>query len=259
MSIEVRNLSFSYGEGYKVLKNINFKLKKGEFMSVLGCNGAGKSTLFRCILGILSEYKGEILFEGKDIKKLSQRELASYVAYIPQIHRPTFGYSVENMVLMGLNRELSIFKMPQDKHLQRVHLALKQVGIEELSERNFAHLSGGEQQLTLIARAIAQDSKVFIMDEPTSALDFGNQYRVMNKIRELADKGYSVLMSTHNPQHCFTFADSVLALHRGKVESFGDPEKVINHDLIKKLYDINVKIEETESGMIINPYFDGIS
>ncbi|MDO5028772.1 MAG: ABC transporter ATP-binding protein [Bacillota bacterium] len=255
MTIEVKNLAFAYNNRKRVLEDINFVLKDGEFMSVLGCNGAGKSTLFSCILGILDDYQGQILIDGTSIREFSAKELAAHIAYIPQIHKPSFAYSVMNMVLMGLNRELSIFQMPRQEHIDRAYKALEQVGIEDLAYRNFAKLSGGEQQLTLIARAIAQNSKVFIMDEPTSALDYGNQFRIMKEIRKLADQGYSVLMSTHNPQHSISFADSVLALDKGYVAAYGKPSQVINEDLIRVLYKIDVRIEETANGNIINPYF----
>lgn len=254
MTLEVKNLAYAYNSKKAVLEDINFVLRSGEFMSVLGCNGAGKSTLFRCILGLLDNYKGQILIDGLSIKDISPRDLAGHIAYIPQIHKPSFGYSVKNMVLMGLNRELSVFQMPKEAHIQRAYEALRRVGIEDLANRNFAHLSGGEQQLTLIARAIAQNSNIFIMDEPTSALDYGNQHRVMSQIRQLADQGYSVLMSTHNPQHSIAFADTVLALHKGFVAGYGKPEDVINEDLIKDLYNIDVRIEKTANGNIINPY-----
>lgn len=253
MRIEVSELEYSYGRCFKVLENVSFTLKAGEFMSVLGKNGAGKSTIFRCILGMLPEYKGQIMCDGKSIREMTQKELAEHIAYIPQIHRPTFGYTVINMVLMGLNRLISPFSMPSEEHVQMARGALKKVGIENLADRNFAHLSGGEQQLTLIARAIAQDSNVLIMDEPTSALDYGNQYRVMKHIRQLADDGYSVLMSTHNPQHAIDFADNVIALHKGTVEDKGKPNEVIDEKLIKKLYDIDARIVEVATGKVISP------
>lgn len=253
MRIEVNGLEYSYGRCFKVLDNVSFSLKAGEFISVLGKNGAGKSTIFRCILGMLPEYKGEIMCDGKSIRAMTQRELAENIAYIPQIHRPTFGYSVTNMVLMGLNRLIPPFKMPSDEHIKMAHDALRKVGIENLANRNFSHLSGGEQQLTLIARAIAQDSAVLIMDEPTSALDYGNQYRVMKHIRNLADEGYSVLMSTHNPQHAIDFADNVIALHKGTVEDAGNPNEIIDEKLIKKLYDIDARIVETAGRKMISP------
>ena len=180
--ISVSKLGYSYNGCFKVLSDVNFSLRQGEFMSVLGCNGAGKSTLFRCILGILSDYEGKIMCEDKNVRDMDERELAGQIAYIPQIHRPTFGYSVLNMVLMGVNRDISIFNMPNEEHISRAYEAINRVGIVNLAHRNFAHLSGGEQQLTLIARAIAQNSKLLIMDEPTSALDYGNQYRVMKQV-----------------------------------------------------------------------------
>ena len=254
--LEVRNLSFSYGRS-EVLSELDFSVNKGEFVSVLGPNGVGKSTLFKCILGTLPGYSGDILIEGKNTREMSGRELSGYIAYIPQIHRPTFGYSVLDTVLMGLTRQLSPFAGPKAEHREKAEAALERFGIEKLRDRNFATLSGGEQQLVLAARAVAQEAEILIMDEPTSALDFGNQYRVLEQIRRLTGDGYTVLLSTHNPQHAMSFADRILALSAGRIAAFGAPEDIFDSELVKRLYGIEAEFADTGSGRIMIPKISG--
>ena len=215
MKLTVNDLSYSYTKDMPVLKGVSFTADKGEFLSVLGPNGAGKSTLFRCLLGGIDGYSGAIELDGREVRGLSRREMAARIAYIPQIHRPTFGYSVLDTALMGLTRELSPFRSPTAEQEKRAMEALEQMGVARLDARNFATLSGGEQQLVLIARALCQRSDILLMDEPTSSLDYGNQLRVLRRVAELAARGYTVILSTHDPQHALRFSQRVLALRDG--------------------------------------------
>ncbi len=252
MRLEVKNLSFSYGAA-EVLHDVSFSLEAGEFMSVLGPNGVGKSTLFRCILGSLPDYAGTIAVDGRDVRGLSRRERAKALAYIPQIHRPTFGYSVLDTVLMGLSRQVRAFSQPKKEHIALAEDALRRVGAEHLKERDFSRLSGGEQQLVLIARAIAQQSDILVMDEPTSSLDYGNQFRILDLIRKLADDGYGVLLSTHDPQHAMRYADTLLALHEGRIAAHGKPSELLDAALILRLYGVDAEFVPSNSGPVIVP------
>ena len=252
MILSVENLSFSYGNR-PVLQNISFTAEKGEFLSVLGPNGVGKSTLFRCILGSLDGYDGRICVNGQEIRSLPYRERAKRMAYIPQIHRPTFGYTVLDTVLMGTTRHLSPLQQPRQAQVELSMAALERVGVASLAQRNFAHLSGGEQQLVLIARAIAQQSDLLVMDEPTSALDYGNQLRVLQQVRALSREGYTVLLSTHNPQHALTFADRVLALQDGSVAALGTADAVLTPELLYRLYRVHSTLADTPGGRVIVP------
>ena len=248
VKLECRDVSFSYGER-RILDGVSFDLKKGEFLSVLGPNGVGKSTLFRCILGRLTDYTGQILSEGEDVRTLSRKEAARRIAYIPQIHQPTFEYSVIDTVLMGTTRQLaSPFAQPRKEQLDAAMAALERLNIAKLAKRSFAQLSGGEQQLVLVARALSQRS-----DVPTSALDYGNQLRILELVRELADEGYAVLLSTHNPQHALTYATRILALCGGRVAALGAPEMALTPELIRTLYGVDVIFEQTANGRVIAP------
>lgn len=256
MSLSVENLSFSYGKT-PVLRDVTFTAEKGELLSVLGPNGVGKTTLFRCVLGTLTPSSGRVTVDGCDLMTLPPRERARRIAYIPQIHPATFGYTVLDTVLMGAARQLNAFQQPQAAQLRQAEEALEQVGAAHLRERNFAHLSGGEQQLVLIARALAQRAEVLVMDEPTSALDYGNQLRILQMVRRLAAQGYTVVLSTHNPQHALTFAHRLLVLHDGTAAALGRPADVLTPALMEKLYGVQVDFLDTVSGAVLVPRVEG--
>ena len=256
MSLSVENLSFSYDKT-PVLRDVTFTAEKGELLSVLGPNGVGKTTLFRCVLGTLTPSSGRVTVGGCDLTALPPRERARRIAYIPQIHPATFGYTVLDTVLMGAARQLNAFQQPQAAQLRQAEEALEQVGAAHLRERNFAHLSGGEQQLVLIARALAQRAEVLVMDEPTSALDYGNQLRILQMVRRLAAQGYTVVLSTHNPQHARTFAHRLLVLHDGTAAALGRPADVLTPALMEKLYGVQVDFLDTVSGAVLVPRVEG--
>ena len=253
MNLTVNDLSYTYRGGHTALQNVSFTARQGELLSVLGPNGAGKSTLFRCILGGLPDYGGAILLDGRDARTLEQRALAAHIAYIPQIHRPTFGYSVLDTALMGLTRQLSPFRSPSAAQEEQAMAALERMGVAQLARRSFSELSGGEQQLVLIARALCQQADILVMDEPTSSLDYGNQLRVMQRVRALARQGYTILLSSHNPQQALLFSDRILALHDGVICADGAPEKVITPELLETLYSIKTRLAEAEEGRLIIP------
>lgn len=241
MSIQVRNLSFAYGK-HRVLHDVSFDTPDGTLVNVLGPNGVGKSTLFRCILGLNGGYEGQILVNGKDMKKLSIKERAREISYIPQSHSSVYDYEVLDVVLMSTGNDLGMLRTPRREHVARAYAALERVGIERMAHRTYTQISGGEQQLVLIARAIAQDAKTIIMDEPTSALDYGNTVRVLSCVRQLAREGLSIVQSTHQPDHAFLYSDRTLVINRGRVASYGSPKEVITKELVSDLYGVDVEV-----------------
>ncbi len=253
MSLVVEKLSFSYCTR-SVLRDVSFCAEDGRLLAILGPNGVGKTTLFRCILGLLSHYTGDILLNGVNARTLPPRELAHHIAYIPQQHGQAFNYSVLDMVLMGTSHRVSAFSAPKKRELEAACAALSRVGIQHLSEKNYAHLSGGEQQLVLVARALAQQTKTLLMDEPTSSLDYGNQTRILEQVRALAKEGYTVLLSTHNPQHALWYADAALALQDGHVAAFGAPDEVLTPALVSSLYGVDAQFVHTADGSVIVPF-----
>ena len=241
MSIEVKNLSFSYGPR-QVLQDISFRVEKGEFLSILGPNGVGKSTLFRCMLGLLSGYTGHVLVDGMDVRSFTAKEAAQHIAYIPQSSRPIFNYSVFDIVLMGRTSGLSTFRAPGKSDKELCNWAMEKIGISHLQNRCFHRLSGGEQQLVLIARALAQKAPILMLDEPTANLDFGNQLLVLEQARALAREGYTVIQTTHHPEQSYMFSDRILAIQHGRVLTEGRPAEVLTQETIRGLYGVEVEI-----------------
>lgn len=241
MSIEVKNLSFSYGDR-PVLHDISFSVEKGEFLSILGPNGVGKSTLFRCVLGLLSGYTGVVLVDGVDARTFSTREAAKHIAYIPQSSRSIFNYSVFDIVLMGRTSGLATFRSPGREDKALCHWAMEKVGITHLQDRCFHRLSGGEQQLVLIARALVQKAPILMLDEPTANLDFGNQLLVLEQARNLAREGYTVIQTTHHPEQSYQFSDRILAIQRGRVLVEGKPKDVLTKENLHALYGVDVDV-----------------
>ena len=240
-SIEVKNLNFSYGER-QILFDVNFSVDKGEFLSILGPNGVGKSTLFRCVLGLLSGYSGQVLIDGRDAKTFSVKEAARHIAYIPQSSNPTFNYSVFDIVLMGRTSGLSTFRSPKKEDVDRSHWALDKIGISHLENRCFHRLSGGERQMVLIARSLVQDAPILMLDEPTANLDFGNQLKVLHQVKELASEGYTVIQTTHHPEQSYMFSDRILALQHGRILTEGPPREVLTEETVRQLYGVDVHV-----------------
>ncbi len=241
--IKIKDLVFAYDKE-KVLNGIDFRAEKGQLIAVLGKNGAGKSTLFKCILGFLTKYNGEILLDDKEVRTLNRKQIASIAAYIPQSEMPVYNYTVFDTVLMGTTGTLSPLQSPGEEQISTAEDAIRSMGIENLAQRGINDLSGGERQLALLARAIAQKAKLLIMDEPTANLDYGNQHLVMNSIAQMVSAGYTVLLSTHNPEHALQYATHVLAIKDHKVMAFGKATDVLTEEIIDEIYGMKVKIAE---------------
>ncbi len=241
MSIDIQHLSFSYGRR-EVLHDISVSIPDATLVNVLGPNGVGKSTLFRCILGLNLHFQGSIMVNDKDVKQLSIRQRAQEVSYIPQSHAPVYDYEVIDVVLMSTGTDLGIFRSPGPRHLKRAYEALERINIAHLAHRNYTQISGGEQQLVLIARALAQNARTIIMDEPTSALDYGNTVRVLSCVRQLARDGLSIVQSTHQPDQAFLYADKTLVINEGRVFAFGNPKEVITKELVSAIYGVDVEV-----------------
>lgn len=241
MSLSVDNLTFGYSENRRILKNISFEAESGELTSVLGRNGAGKSTLFKCILGIIRNYEGEIFIHGRSMIGISARELSGLIAYIPQSHYPAFNYSVLDMVLMGSANQLKSTGSPGKRQETEALKALEKMNILHLADRGFGQISGGEQQLVLMARAILQNTGVWLLDEPLASLDYGNQTRVLQRLKKLSEDGYLIVQSIHNPDQAKKYSDRIIALADGAVIDEGKPDEILNEKLIKRLYGDDVE------------------
>lgn len=239
--MKIEDLRFSYGT-HEVLKGVSFDAQPGRFISVLGPNGVGKSTLFRCMLGLLEPTGGKVTVDGRNIAHMTAAELSRTMAYIPQSHHHVFNFSVFDMVLMGTTAQLGRFASPGRHQEGLAEAALERMGISHLRDRGFSHISGGERQLVLLARAIAQQAKILVMDEPSANLDFGNKLRVMRTVKGLTADGYTVIQSTHDPDQAYLYSDKILAMHAGSVLAFGPPPDVMTEALVSKLYNVDVEV-----------------
>lgn len=246
--IRTEHLHYSYGNGRPVLQDISIAFPQGQVTALLGCNGAGKSTLMRCLLGLSKNYTGNILLKEKELKTLSPAQLGKYMAYIPQHHYPAFSYSTLEMVLMGTTGQLKWFASPGPRQRAEALEAMQTLGIADLAQRAFDQLSGGEQQLVLFARALAQKTPVLVMDEPTASLDYSNQHLVLEQIRRLSRAGYTVIVSLHDPQHVLSYADQVAVLRHGRLLDFGKTDEVLQPVLLEQLYGLKTLLTDTPGG-----------
>lgn len=239
--LQVTRAGFAY-RGRQVLSEVSLAFKRGEVASFLGPNGSGKTTLLKIMLGILQPQTGTVLFEGRALKTIPRRDFARQVAYVPQVHREAFAYTVEEVVLMGRMPYHSFFSAYSRKDRDIAAAAMERLDIFHLRERPYTEISGGERQLALIARALAQGAGVFIMDEPVNGLDYGNQMRLLSGIKGLATEGLTFIMTTHFPDHALMTADRVILLKAGAVIADGPPAQTITREAIFELYRIEVNV-----------------
>jgi len=246
MNLTTRHLSAGYGNK-TVVSDIHIHISTGEVVCLLGANGCGKTTLFKALLGLIP-MQGEFLLDGRPHHSYTQRDRARLIAYVPQTHTPSFPYTVLDMVLMGRSPHISLYSVPSGRDHEESRRILSSLGIRYLENRLYDELSGGERQLVLMARSLAQTPRFLLMDEPTSHLDFGNQIRTLQLIKELAASGIGLLLTTHSPDHAFICATRVLAMHQGKIISQGSPEEVINRPLMRTLYGFDIDVVSQPSG-----------
>jgi iron complex transport system ATP-binding protein len=247
MQLVARDLDIGY-RGHLVGRGISLALGPGEVLCLLGPNGAGKTTLFRTMLGLLRPLGGHVFVDELAVDRLRPIEIARRMAYVPQASVTEFSYRVLDVVLMGRTARLKAFATPgaADERIARDKLA--DLGIADLAEADFTRISGGQRQLALIARALAQGTPILVMDEPTASLDFGNQMLVLSHVRALAGQGYGVVLSTHDPDHALLVATRVAIIADGGLRAVGSPAEVVTAETLSAIYRTDVRIEETPSG-----------
>ena len=213
MSIDVERLSFSYGT-HPVLRDVSFRAEPGQLVAVLGPNGAGKSTLFRCMLGFCPTIRGASPVRAGRAASAPAGAGPPGSVYPPSPASRCSTTPSGTRCLWAPPRGLEPLRQPGRQQLETAQRMMELVGIAPLADRGIRRISGGERQLTLIARALAQQARILLMDEPAANLDYGNQFRLLQQVRRLTEQGYTVLLSTHDPEHALRFATHVLALHR---------------------------------------------
>lgn len=250
MILELKNIEFAYN-GFPVLRGIEFGVREGELVSILGVNGAGKSTLLKCINGILKPQKGEIFIDHTNIKRASRTEIAKALAYVPQRSEQNF-ITVFDAVLLGRKPYIKWDVTKND--IEITEKVLSTLGLKKLSLRYINELSGGEFQKVVIARALVQQPKVILLDEPTNNLDPKNQFEVMDIIKEISKrKGIASVIVMHNVNLAVRLSDRFVLLKEGKVFAEGGLE-IITKDNIERVYGISVTVENIRGITVVLPY-----
>jgi iron complex transport system ATP-binding protein len=244
--LAIENLAFGY-RNKPVGRDVSFTVAAGETFGLLGPNGCGKTTLFRTILGLLPPQGGRVAMDSGDIATMPRQAVARQIGYVPQAHAGYFPFAVRDVVLMGRTAHLGLFAAPTQRDRVIAERMLDALGIAHLADRTYTQISGGERQLALIARALTQEPRILVMDEPTANLDFGNQVRVLDRIRALSRQGMAVILSTHDPDQAFLCCDRVVLLHQGRMLDCAPPEQAITSASLRQLYGVDVAVIELDS------------
>ncbi|HIH95479.1 TPA: ABC transporter ATP-binding protein [Methanosarcina acetivorans] len=282
--ISVENLTLSY-EKNLVLNNINFSIKKGSVVTLVGPNGCGKTTLLKIINGFLRQNEGTVYIDSRNIEGIANRELSRILGHVSQMHKSSFPFSVLDVVLTGRMPYISMFSTPGKEDIEKAYQVLEFMGIAHFARRQYTRISGGERQMVMIAKALAQEPDFLLLDEPTSFLDLKNQIHVLKTIINLAKtRNITVLMTLHEPNHALLFSDEIILLRKlhgpenenissrhdpntgaspekeniltypvENIVSSGAPEKVMTPEKIKEAYGIDVEILEHKGKRMIIP------
>lgn len=252
--VEVKNASFSYDNKRYIFENLDLTLSKGEVLCVIGPNGCGKTTLIDCILGMNKLQNGEITIEGTPISDIKPREFAEKMSFVPQGHKSTFSYTVLDVVTMGRTYATRMFIPPGAKEKELARKALIRVGLEGFEDREYTRLSGGELQLVMVARALAQQSKVMVLDEPTAHLDFSHELNVMETLSGLIkENNMSMIMSTHFLNQAYFLENAgvntkVALMQDGGFIKTGKPSEVLTSEILENSFDIMTEIVKDGGG-----------
>lgn len=234
--LNIENASFQYSSSRVLFHNLNLQLYPGETLTILGPNGAGKSTLLDCIGGIRRLLSGNIKIDGKELMHYSRKTLAQKISYVPQNQARTYDFVVREYVAMGRAPYINVWSNPSAQDYQLVDEALAQLGIAHLANKIYTQLSGGECQQVMIARSLVQQAKIIILDEPTNHLDYGNQLKVLRQIKHLAQNGYSLIWTTHMPDHALMLNGRVAILEKNGSWQTGQATELITEARMTELY-----------------------
>ena len=240
IAITIDDLSFTYPSGTQALSNISLEIVEGATLALLGSNGAGKSTLMDILFGW--KPSSSVTLFGKPLKEYGRKELGRHIALVPQSEHYNFSFTLLDYTLFGRAPYLAEMASPTERDVHIAYEALEMVGLASFAQRSVTTLSGGESQLVLIARAIAQESRVLLLDEPTSALDPANRRKIIEILQSLHNKGKTIIFTTHDAQFAYELATHVAMLKGGKLLSFGTKERVVTTEALTTLYDTEMSV-----------------
>ncbi len=249
MTIDLKNVCVGYDKK-AVLDHVDLSFESGHFYCILGANGIGKTTLFKAILGFIPILGGELHIDGKPIDSISPKELSEYLAYVPQAKDNSYDMSVLEVVVMGRARFIKKFSQPSEDDYRIADDILKKLEIERLRDKKYTELSGGEQQIVLIARALVQESRFIIMDEPASNLDFENQKKVLDSLMNLSGQGIGIVLTSHSPDHAIYCNTEVVIIDKEKKIHTGNIGDTLTNEILRKVYGVDVQLIQgyTKSG-----------
>ena len=240
--IEIKNLSFGYDKSRLVLDNINLTFAPNTITSILGPNGSGKTTTLKLILGLMKPASGDIFIHGTNLNEIPLKERAKLMAYVPQKHNAVFDYKVIDVCAMGRAAYSGVFSSASHKDIDIAMESLEKMRIAHLSDKPYTQISGGEQQMVLIARALTQQAKILILDEPVTGLDYGNQIRLLKTLRDLANEGITCIKTTHYPEHALWTSGQAIFMKKGRVLVSGPTLDIINTENLKSIYDTEIVV-----------------
>ena len=250
--ISIKDLTFAYdGDHRLVLDGLTLDLPAASITAVLGPNGAGKTTLIHILLGLLKSYEGMIQLSGRNLAHYTRRELSRMIAFVPQIEYTAFEFSVLEYVLMGRAPHMGILQTPTKGDLDHALEHLEALGLTHLAHRSVRELSGGERQLVLIARALAQEPKLLLLDEPTTHLDLSNKGRILATLSSLAKQGVTVIFTTHDPEAAASTAAYLVLMKQGKVLSSGVLKHVLTAESLSETYGIPVRVVQVDGQPVV--------
>ena len=231
--LKVEKLCYHYKNGPKVLKDVDFAVKDGQFMAILGNNGVGKSTMLKCFNKILTPDGGRVLVDGEDLLKMPGREIAKRISFVAQ-NVPNTQMMVRDMVMLGRKPYMKWGFSTED--MQIVDEVMERLSITHLQGRYLSQLSGGERQKVMLARALAQRPRILLLDEPTSSLDIQNQYQVLQIVRNICDAdGLTAIVVIHDLNLALRFCDYFVLLKNGQVYRSGSRE-ILGRQSLKDVY-----------------------